>query len=283
MRRLLPRSVSLLLACSPTPAGPGSTSELPTSDTTEATTTTTTDPTQPTTDDSTTHAGDFFSHFDLPRETCDVWAQDCPPGQKCVPWSDDGSAWNALKCVDIAGDGAPGEPCAAPEGPLTGLDDCALGSICWDVDPNNHGTCIGQCTGTPDAPLCPALHHCSIANGGILTLCLPWCDPLAQDCPDYGACIATDDTFLCVLTPNLLADINESCEFANACQPGLVCLPPTTTSAACDPNALGCCTPFCQLPAASCPNPDQQCVPWFDPMKPIPPGYESLGVCAIPE
>src|SRR5262245_15971404 len=30
---------------------------------------------------------------------CDVWAQDCPPGEKCMPWANDGgSSWNSLRC-----------------------------------------------------------------------------------------------------------------------------------------------------------------------------------------
>jgi hypothetical protein len=34
---------------------------------------------------------------------------------------------------------------------------------------------------------------------------------------------------------------------------------------------------------APCPNPDQECLPWFDEMLPIPAGHEDVGICAIPE
>src|SRR5690606_7229360 len=38
---------------------------------------------------------------------CDVFAQDCPPGEKCTFWADDGgSSWNALKCVPVVDDPA---------------------------------------------------------------------------------------------------------------------------------------------------------------------------------
>lgn len=284
MRRLIP--LSTLLACGPiTPqSGTTSTTAETTSTATSQSTTSDTAPT-PTTapgDPGTTGPLDFISHFDLPR-TCDVWAQDCPPSQKCVPVaSDGGSAWNDLKCVDIAGHGAPGDLCTAPAGPLAGLDDCALGSLCWDVDPDNHGTCIGQCTGTPDAPVCPAFHHCNIGNGGVLTLCEPWCDPLAQDCPANNFCVPFADAFLCAPKPNVLAGLNDPCESPNACESGLACIPPATASSACDPDAAGCCQPFCQLPDAPCPNPDQQCLPWYTPQQSIPPNHQNLGICKRP-
>src|SRR5690606_9934066 len=33
---------------------------------------------------------------------CDNWAQDCPDGEKCAAWADDGTnSWNNLKCVPV--------------------------------------------------------------------------------------------------------------------------------------------------------------------------------------
>ena len=30
---------------------------------------------------------------------CNQWVQDCPEGEKCMPWANDGgSAWNATRC-----------------------------------------------------------------------------------------------------------------------------------------------------------------------------------------
>jgi len=44
---------------------------------------------------------------------CDVWSQDCPSGEKCMPWvSDGGSSWNATRCTSLTNDpNQPGDPC----------------------------------------------------------------------------------------------------------------------------------------------------------------------------
>ena len=34
---------------------------------------------------------------------CDLFEQDCPPGEKCMPWANDGGgAWNATRCSPVA-------------------------------------------------------------------------------------------------------------------------------------------------------------------------------------
>ena len=78
---------------------------------------------------------------------------------------------------------------------------------------------------------------------------------------------------------------NDPCELANSCAKGLVCINAATASSACMQGSQGCCQPFCEFMMGmdgDCPNPDQKCVQWFDPMLPIPPGLEDVGVCAIP-
>jgi len=304
MRHIYTLTISALLACGPLPPSFETTTSDDTTATTPSATTTAADPTATptsstttdtpvtTTDPSTTgttgttDANTFIIPSDLPGNgtiACDNWAQDCPPGQKCVPWSEGGGgAWNATKCVDITGDGAPGDPCTAPEGGAAGIDDCALGSICWNVDAKNHGTCIAQCTGAPDAPICPPKSTCAEAAEAVLAICIPSCHPLLQDCPGTDLCIPNGDSFLCVLDASGdEGQTNDPCEFANNCDKGLVCLNTADASSACDPQSTGCCQPFCKFPDGPCPNPDQQCVQWFDPMMPIPPGYEDLGICAI--
>src|SRR5690606_15132047 len=44
---------------------------------------------------------------------CDNWTQDCPSGEKCAAYADDGgSSWNNLKCVPAEENGGqPGDPC----------------------------------------------------------------------------------------------------------------------------------------------------------------------------
>jgi len=219
-------------------------------------------------------------------EECDVWAQNCPPGDKCTAWAEGGGgAWNATKCVKVTGDGAPGEPCTVVDSGVSGIDDCAFGAMCWDVDLNHHGTCIALCTGTIDAPKCLPGFHCPIFSDGVLNLCFANCDPLLQDCPGDDLCIPDPGgtNFSCVIDASGdLGQTNDSCEFANACDKGLNCSNTATASSACERGSTGCCQPFCKFPNSPCPNPDQQCLQFFDPMQPIPPGYESVGICAIP-
>ncbi|MBK7825642.1 hypothetical protein [Nannocystis sp.] len=299
MRNTLIFPLTALLACGPVTAPPEdatttttATSEPGTTTTASAPTTTSpeststsSDATTTTTATGTTHANDFIIQGDiLIREDCNVFTQNCPRGQKCAAWAEGGGgAWNATKCVDITGDGAPGDPCATQGGGVSGMDDCGLGSMCWDVDENNQGTCVGLCTGTPAEPMCPPMFKCYISSEGVLNLCIPTCDPLLQDCPGTELCIPNADEFICVSDDSGDAgQTNDPCEFANSCDKGLLCLNTAAASIACDPQIIGCCQPFCKFPGAPCPNPDQQCVQWYDPMMPIPPEYQDVGVCAIP-
>ena len=302
-----PLSLSLVLACGP--LAPPSDNASSTADAASTTTATTTPPAPTTvttllptttanldttgiatTGNESTTTGTFIITPDGGGDStieCDTFAQDCPPGQKCVPWAEGGGgAWNATKCVDVTGDGAPGDPCFAPEGGVAGIDDCAFGSICWDVDQTFHGTCVRQCMGTPDAPICPQKFFCVITAEGAINLCLPNCDPLLQDCPGGDLCLPhlDDSGFQCVLdVSGDLGQANDPCEFANACDKGLLCIDALDASSACDPRSPGCCQPFCQLSDPTCPNPDQQCVALFDPKRPdLPPDYKDIGTCRIP-
>ncbi len=216
-------------------------------------------------------------------DTCDNFAQDCPEGQKCAAWADDGSnAWNSTRCVDVTGTGKPGDDCTSV-GNLTGMDSCIKGAMCWNTE--GIGTCTTLCSGSAEAPMCPNNSPCTIASGGHLALCLGTCDPLLQDCDDPAdLCIPNGDSFICILDAGgEEGQANDPCEFANVCDPGLVCLDPATAGASCDPAAGGCCTPFCEFPDGACPNPDQSCVQWFDPMMlPENDPQLAIGVCAVP-
>lgn len=212
---------------------------------------------------------------------CDVFAQDCGRGEKCAPWGEGGaSTWNAKKCTPVIGTGVAGDPCTAEGMGLSGVDDCALGFMCWDVDAEGHGTCVALCTGNEQAPTCTDGLACRIVEDEVLYLCLPPCDPLAQDCPGGEECIATGGSFFCVADfSGDTGAANDVCEFANGCDPGLICLQTSEASSACDPLRDGCCQPFCQLPDGACPNPDQVCKPVYEPS---PPGFEAVGACSLP-
>ncbi|MCX4242328.1 ribulose phosphate epimerase [Paraliomyxa miuraensis] len=223
---------------------------------------------------------------------CDIFAQDCPPGEKCMPWSNDGGTWNATRCSPVAmNPGQPGDDCAVEGSAVSGIDDCDLGAQCWDVDPEtNMGTCVAMCTGDEANPICEDPDTtCSIANDGAIVLCLPVCDPLLQDCPMGNACYPVAEDWVC--GPDASGEMGaygDPCEFINVCDPGLVCLgaaavPP---GEACE-GAAGCCTEVCDVTDptgdAQCSGQagGQTCQAWYDPMS-VPPGYEDVGVCALP-
>jgi hypothetical protein len=224
---------------------------------------------------------------DTGEPACDPWAQDCPTGQKCAPYDDDpdGPSWDSWRCVDL--DPTPeevGDPCHVNGNVNSGLDNCELGAMCWDVDPETDvGTCVALCEGSPQSPTCAAGSHCAVLNDGGLNICLLDCDPLAQDCPAGDECIPLPDTdnFICVLDAGgAEGQAFDTCEFANACDPGLFCTDPAAASE-CDPLGFGCCTPFCDVTEPNtCPGVGQQCLPWFDPMA-APAGFEDVGVCSL--
>jgi hypothetical protein len=217
--------------------------------------------------------------------TCDLWDQDCPPGEKCMPWANDGgNSWNGTRCSPIAPDpGQPGDPCTVEGSGVSGVDSCDVASMCWGVDPEtNEGTCVAFCTGSENNPICfdPGT-TCSINGEGTLILCLPTCDPLVQDCADGEGCWGVHADFVCA--PDASGDDGsyaDPCEYLNACDPGLACLPSELVPGC---QASGCCSPFCHLDQPNnCYGASQACIPWFEPGQ-SPPGYEHVGVCGIPK
>jgi hypothetical protein len=231
------------------------------------------------------------STTDGPPPACDVWDQDCPEGEKCMPWANDGgNAWNSTICVPIGTEpGQPGDPCTVEGGGVSGYDSCDIASMCWDVIPETgEGVCIAFCQGSENNPVCDdPMTSCVIANDGVLVLCLPNCDPLLQDCPDGQACYVGDDAFVCVPDASGpdMGVYGDPCEFTNACDPGLLCV---AAGAVPDCDSAQCCSEFCDLAAA---DPDsacqgqadgQQCLGIF-PDGQAPPGTEDFGFCALPE
>jgi hypothetical protein len=222
---------------------------------------------------------------------CDIWGQDCPDGQKCMPWDNSGeTTWNATKCTPLDANPAQvGDECVAEGGGKTGIDNCELAAMCWAVDAETHvGTCVGFCSGSEANPTCndPST-TCSITNSGVLVLCLPTCDPLGQDCPGDQGCYPVGAEFICA--PNSSApeagNYGDPCAYLNVCNPGLFC-----ASAAAVPNcqgAQGCCSEFCSLSdpdgEAQCQGAGggQLCVPFYEDGQ-APPAHLDVGVCVIP-
>jgi hypothetical protein len=215
-------------------------------------------------------------------DECDPFAQDCPEGEKCVPYASTGGNWDALKCVPVSGDQAVGEPCTYG-GTVEATDDCDATSHCWDVqeiDGEWVGTCLAFCTGTADMPECPPKTTCSISGAGVINLCIPTCDPILQDCNEGLACYWASNSFNCIFMTEDIPS-GEPCGFINDCAGGNLC-----ANAESLPNCAGsaCCSPWCQLGDGDLPCevlPGTTCVSFFE-QDMAPPGYEHVGVCLLP-
>lgn len=220
---------------------------------------------------------------------CDHWAQDCPPGEKCMPWGAEGrSWWDGLRCQPIDPQPvADGDACVIEGWATSGVDNCERGSMCWDVDDaNGIGTCVAMCSGNEASPTCLAPQMECIVINGVIAVCLPSCDPLTQDCGQGQGCYPLDDVFACA--PAVGGDegsFGDPCAFINVCEPGLFC-----ADAEGVPNCVsseGCCSTFCDVSdptaSAACPGAagGQGCVAFYAEGQ-APPGYDDVGVCVIP-
>lgn len=230
--------------------------------------------------DTGTTTGSFVPVTDAPTaSSCDPFAQDCNEGEKCVAYASSGGTWDANKCVEVTGDGQPGDPCIYADA-ATSTDDCGADSWCWDVNAEGMGTCTPFCTGSADAPVCGPNSSCSIANEGSINLCLTTCDPLLQDCDGDGtACFYDGTGFVCA---NATQDIptGEPCGFINDCVAGNICLAPESFPAC---AGASCCGQFCDLadPGFACAPAGTECTSFYEEGM-APPGYEDVGVCVIP-
>ena len=251
----------------------------------------TTDATDDATSTSSTTAGDTECEFvcatDMPPAVleCDEWTQDCPEGQKCAAFGD--GVWDSTHCVPVIGDGQPGDPCVAPKGPTAGEDTCAKGVMCWAVsEETNEGVCVALCAGNPRSPECALPNtHCYIWSNGVASLCLPYCDPVLQDCQE-GVCVPDDGygQFSCAADESGgVHPAGAPCEAHSECNAGNAC-----SSVALYPHpdcedALGCCAPYCDLNDPQCPSepPGLACAPWYEEGQ-APPGSEHVGVCSVP-
>jgi hypothetical protein len=220
---------------------------------------------------------------------CDIWAQDCPPGEKCMPWDNSGSgSWNSTKCTPVnANPGGEGDDCTVEGSGVSGVDTCDVGKLCWYLDENNAGKCIDMCTGSPDNGQCDDGQICDVSNDGVLILCLTECDPLVQSCDEGQICFYSpfSQTFICDFDASgEMGAYGDPCAYINVCDYGLFCASPESLPPGeCD-STDGCCTPYCNLMEPNnCPGAmgGQECVPWYN-MGEAPPGQENIGACAVP-
>lgn len=213
--------------------------------------------------------------------TCDPWAQDCPEGEKCVAYADDGGGvWNSNKCVPVMGDGAAGDDCTW-NGILEATDSCDAGTVCWDVqdlDGELIGVCTPFCDGTVDDPICGPESECLIANEGTINLCIETCDPLLQACSDGLGCYWGGNNFQCIFQSGSNIPTGDPCGFINDCEPSNFC---AAAEALPSCNGSACCAAFCDLSDPVCPIQGTECAPFFEEGQEIP-GLEDVGLCIQP-
>jgi hypothetical protein len=196
---------------------------------------------------------------------------------KCVPYGSDGHCWDAFVCVPVPEDPrGVGEPCIVEEYWCSGLDDCEAGAMCWFVDQETlEGTCVPMCT-EAWAYLCPPGYLCAIGADIIPNPCLPFCDPLAQECPEHGACYPAVDGFGCANDGSGDAGAyGDPCDQHQSCDPGLYCVAAEAVLGCESPE---CCNLFCDVTVSDVCPPQTVCVPWYD-LGEAPEGFEDVGFC----
>jgi hypothetical protein len=232
--------------------------------------------------ESSSETGSFVPNdgSDLPPD-CDIFEQDCAEGHKCVPWiAPDASSWLGFTCVPVLGEQGVGEPCTHEFDDSS--DDCDATSSCFAFsifDGVAAGQCLAFCTGSFDDPMCAPDHVCLIGNGYLgPALCMPECDPIAQDCGGELGCYWFGSFFTCAASNGV--GPGEACVYVDDCTPGHMCVDGEAVPGCDSP----CCSPHCALslgdgPCAAVPG--TTCVPFFE-QGMAPPGYEDLGICAAP-
>lgn len=249
------------------------------------TTTTTTDPVTSTTPTTCSFLGcEGTTGSGVPE--CDIWNEDCPEGQKCMPWDNTMGAdtWNSTRCSPInATPGQKGDVCNVEGSSADGIDTCDKHLLCWYLDDMSTGTCISMCEGSEDAPTCPDGEKCDVSNNGSLILCLLTCDPLVQSCPEGQICFFDGvQDFICDFDASgEEGQYGDACAYINVCDYGLFCADQASVPDCASGD--GCCSPYCNLSEPNtCPGaPMQECVPWYTEGS-APPGQENIGACAIP-
>lgn len=247
-------------------------------DTSASTSTDTTEPSETEESEGTEEGGGFVPDWDMYEcsvdelSVCYEVAQDCPEGQKCVPFV---GSCSLPRCVPITGDKPAGEPCTADE---LGGDDCDEHSWCYpgSVDTELPTECIPFCHGPFDELFCDDPSQVCVfdlvAYKGVLG-CRPSCDPLMPEtCEAWERCTLVVDQghFGCVVGGGVAN--GDVCSTEQNCDSGACVLAEAL------PECAGerCCAPWCDLMAPSCAM-GLECVPVEvdDP-------NSTVGVCALP-
>lgn len=225
-----------------------------------------------------------------PDEECDLWTQDCPEGQKCMPVSLDGVDGNeAARCRPVVDEpDALGERCTVLGASFEGLDTCPEGQLCWRNNLGKpFGTCLALCTGSPEEPTCAQPGHVCEHNHAITNLCVRHCDPLAQDCPGDDLCVqddvGDDQAFMCLDDASgAKGQTFDACTEINTCDAGLKCTWQDKIFMCEGGPEEKCCLPYCDLTADPdvCLDMGLQCLQAV--LGDVPPELADVGVCGWP-
>jgi hypothetical protein len=107
------------------------------------------------------------------------------------------------------------------------------------------------------------------------------CDPLASTCPEaLPACHPEATGSWICRTPGSGPDDGAPCQSLTDCGAGLLCAGRESLG---DCPFTGCCTPICDVTGAEtqCTDPAESCTSFYGGSVPDP-GYEDVGICAIP-
>lgn len=202
---------------------------------------------------------------------CQIGGSDCPEGNKCMPWANDGGVlWNATKCVPLDPDpDGPGEVCRYEGSTVSGVDSCGVGLWCGAGElETGEGLCVQLC-GSPTLT-CDSSERC-VGSGSVpgFGVCAAECDPLAQACEKGRGCWPAGFGFGCQFA--LPYELQEGCVSDTACEPGEVCKPASEVRG-CEHEQ--CCTAVCDLQDPSCAT-GQVCVDHGSPLS----AYANVGYC----
>ncbi|MEZ4453921.1 MAG: hypothetical protein R3B09_30975 [Nannocystaceae bacterium] len=110
--------------------------------------------------------------FDLTADACDVLAQDCDDGDKCVLTADESGAYSLRSTIcapvdDLAA--APGAACRIVDGIA---DTCAAGTMCVAEGPRSHlGTCAAILLAPMNLPCSAVPDGTFMIHDGQLVIC----------------------------------------------------------------------------------------------------------------
>ena len=162
---------------------------------------------------------------------------------------------------------------------MSGIDDCDVDTICWQVDPmTNQGICHGACDLVDGGYQCDEPLGCALVDNGV-PLCVQTCDPLASSCPAGQSCTFLGTLLACQPLFGHPRPQGEPCNAEFLCESGTLCSYDPAVSCG-NEAGLGCCALPCDVNDPVACTGAETCVPWF-PLRP-PPALAHLGVCAGP-